>query len=113
MKEIEDRMMKMESKFEDRMMKMENKFEDIMTRVENSIVVNMGEVGNRIVENVCEVVTSITMYMQRRVDQIIESEKDKFKVISVPIHGHIQTLTNKVRFDKDETFETQIKHQSN
>jgi flavodoxin len=90
------------------MLKMENKFEDIMTRMENSMEENTREVGNMLVENVREVVISITMDMHPTVDQIIESEKDEIIIISVPTHGHSQSLTDMVRFDKAENFETQI-----
>jgi hypothetical protein len=88
------------------------KFEDRMMKTENRMKENWREMGNRIIENGLEVLTSTTTGMQQRTNQGTEFKKEEIK-ISVCTHDHIQTLSDTVQCDKSESFEAQIKHQSN
>jgi hypothetical protein len=89
-------------RIDDGMTKMKSEFKDILTEMENNIK-----------ENVREAITSVTNDMHRRVDQIIESEKDEVNGISLPAHGRIQIQTVTAKCNESENFETKLKHQSN
>jgi hypothetical protein len=99
--DFEARLLACMKKLEDGMTKMNSEFKDILTETENNIK-----------ENVREPITSVTKDMHRRVDQIIESEKDEVNGISLPTHSRIQIQTDTAKCNESEKSKTQLKHQS-